>query len=304
MRARQGSGRAAGEKGATASGWRAPYDATDPRRRGAASSPNRPHRPAATSSGTATGSSTPPPSGGLKHKTQVFVHHEGDHYPHPPDPQPGSLADRPGARPRARPRRGIWPRPSALSHDLGTPASGTPVRTRWMPAWRLWRVRSQRPGRSLIVTRLERRYAGSTANRHLWETLEGLREAQRAAPHGPRPSPDAALRRAGHPRGDPRIRPSLDPLDLARPCRSGGAGRPLSPTTSPTPPMTSMMACAPAVRSRRPAGGCPSSRASRRDRGAAIGAGGGAGGSRTGPAGFHPLRGGCDPGRARGASPP
>ena len=58
----------------------------------------------------------------LRHKTQVFVAPDGDHYPGPPDPQPRSRADRPDHGPGARPQRGSdrgavprpRPRPSAV----------------------------------------------------------------------------------------------------------------------------------------------------------------------------------------------
>ena len=55
----------------------------------------------------------------LKHKTQVFVQHEGDLLSHPADPFAGSGAD------RARPWRGCWRwmktwrKRVALAHDLG-----------------------------------------------------------------------------------------------------------------------------------------------------------------------------------------
>ena len=83
--------------------------------------PGARHTAAVSTSAIATGSSTRPRSGASEYKTQVFVNHEGDHFPHAAHPQPGGRADRaldraqlglqrgpdgsdrPGARPRPHP---------------------------------------------------------------------------------------------------------------------------------------------------------------------------------------------------------
>ncbi|HEX8415979.1 MAG TPA: deoxyguanosinetriphosphate triphosphohydrolase [Methylobacterium sp.] len=109
----------------------------------------------------------------LKHKTQVFVHHEGDHYrtrlTHTLE-----VSQIARALARALGLEEDLAEALALSHDLGhTPFghTGEDALDACMAAYGGFDHNAQA---LRIVTRLERRYAGFDGFNLAWETLEGL----------------------------------------------------------------------------------------------------------------------------------
>ena len=176
----------------------------------------------------------------LKHKTQVFVYHEGDHYR---TRLTHSIEVAQVARSIAR-ALGLdedLTEALALAHDLGhTPFghAGERELDRLMKPYGGFDHNAQ----SLrIVTRLERRYADFDGLNLTWETLEGLVKHNgplidaKGDPHGPLP-------RTGIARGHYRVcrdsRPEAGALCLPPKHRSQRYR-----TTLPTTPMTSTMAC-------------------------------------------------------------
>ena len=158
----------------------------------------------------------------LKHKTQVFVYHEGDHFR---TRLTHTIEVSQIARALAR-SLGLdedLAEALALSHDLGhTPFGHTGEDTldECMAAFGGFDHNAQA---LRIVTRLERRYAEYDGLNLTWETLEGL-----VKHNGPlldaRGQADPALRGAGRAAGDPRIQRPAGP-GTRHPCRRRGAGR-------------------------------------------------------------------------------
>ena len=199
--------------------WRAPYAAT-PRSRGRLV--NEPGSPTRTRVPARPRPDRPrdgvPPA---KHKTQVFVSDEGDHYrtrlTHTIE-----VAQIARALARALGLDEDLAEALALAHDLGHHAF-RPYRRRC--ARRLhaahWRLRPQRPGLR-IVTRLEQRYADFDGLNLTWETLEGL-----VKHNGPLPMPDGRRRRyaraACRPRSSIHRRHDLE-LSTLRQRRGAGRG--------------------------------------------------------------------------------
>ncbi len=115
--------------------WRAVYACRSSLSRGRLIEEPGSRDPRPSSSATATASSTPPPSAGCKHKTQVFVCSRGRPLPHPADPHDRGGADRPGAGPLARarrgPRRGAGAGARPRPHALRPYRRGRPGRSAW-----------------------------------------------------------------------------------------------------------------------------------------------------------------------------
>ncbi|MCW1917624.1 dNTP triphosphohydrolase [Rhodobacter sp. KR11] len=147
----------------------------------------------------------------LKHKTQVFVEHEGDYYR-------TRLTHTIEVAQVARTIAGVLnlntdlAEAVALAHDLGhTPFghTGEDAMERLMAPYGGFDHNAQA---LRIVTRLERHYADFDGLNLTWETLEGI-----AKHNGPvvRPSPD----------GGPVVRPSPDGGPVVRPSPDGGPVR-------------------------------------------------------------------------------
>ena len=191
----------------------------------------------------------------LKHKTQVFVFHEGDHFR---TRLTHTIEVSQIARALAR-SLGLdedLAEALALSHDLGHTPFGHTGEDALDACMEPYGGFDHNAQALRIVTRLERRYAAFDGLNLAWETLEGL-----VKHNGPLLEPqrraDAALRRARHPRRDPGLRRPADP-PARQLRRRGGAGGGASPTTSPTTPTTSTTACAPACSRSRTFGRCRS----------------------------------------------
>jgi dGTPase len=179
----------------------------------------------------------------LKHKTQVFVEHEGDHF-----------------RTRlthtievAQIARAIA-RALALDEDLArrwrwrmiwaTRRSAMPARMCWTPAWRSYGGFDHNAQALRIVTRLERRYAAHDGLNLTWETLEGL-----VKHNGPLLDADPAIptekyREPAVPGAILEFDRELHPLDLPSFASAEAQSR-RSPMISPITPMTSTTACGP-----------------------------------------------------------
>ena len=186
---------------------------------------------------TATAWCTPRPSAACIQDAGVRVH-EGDDLPHPPHPFARGRADRPRdlplSRPRPRPGRG-----AGLAHDLGHPPFGHAGERTLTTVMAPYGGFDRNAQSFKVVTRLERKYAGFDGLNLTCETLEGPRQAQRAA-HRPHQRREAVLR-AGHRRGW-RCRPPAP-----HPLRARPRPRPRpSPTTSPTRATTSTTGSGPA----------------------------------------------------------
>ena len=149
----------------------------------------------------------------LKHKTQVFVAHEGDHYR---TRLTHTIEVAQIARALARALRGDEDLAEALAlvHDFGhTPFghTGEDALNDEMAAWGGFDHNAQ----SLrIVTRLERRYAEFDGLNLTWETLEGLVkhngplvDARGRGLKGPVPQSILDYSRAARPRARPLCRP-------------------------------------------------------------------------------------------------
>ena len=179
----------------------------------------------------------------LAYKTQVFVYHEGDHYRTRLTHTPGSGADRPLARPRARARRG--PRRGAGARPRPRPSAVRPcrrARARRMPCSDFGGF-DHNAQALRIVTDLERRYAGFDGLNLTWETLEGL--VKHNGPLTDRAG-RAVGRHAEHgvAAADPRLQSKSRTSNCGR-SRARKRRSPRSPTTSPMTRMTSTTACAP-----------------------------------------------------------
>ncbi|MDP4025895.1 deoxyguanosinetriphosphate triphosphohydrolase [Methylobacterium sp. NEAU 140] len=148
----------------------------------------------------------------LKHKTQVFVHHEGDHYrtrlTHTLE-----VAQIARALARALGLDEDLAEALALSHDLGHTCfghTGEDALDACMAAHGGFDHNAQA---LRIVTRLERRYAGFDGLNLAWETLEGL-----VKHNGPLLTPDGRPTPRYAARGIPAAileYDALNPLDLA-----------------------------------------------------------------------------------------
>ncbi len=177
----------------------------------------------------------------LKHKTQVFVHHEGDHYrtrlTHTLE-----VSQIGRALARALGLDEDLAEALALSHDLGHTCFGHTGEDALDACMARHGGFDHNAQALRIVTRLERRYAGFDGLNLAWETLEGL-----VKHNGPlltadgRPTPRYAAR------GIPAAILEYDALNPST-CGARPAPRPRPPpwpTTSPTPPTTSTTGCAP-----------------------------------------------------------
>ncbi len=110
----------------------------------------------------------------LKHKTQVFVFHEGDHYRTRLTHYARGRADRPLARPRARPRRGPRPRRWRWRTTSAIRRSAMPASARSTRCLGDFGGFDHNAQTLRVVTTLERRYAAFDGLNLTWETLEGL----------------------------------------------------------------------------------------------------------------------------------
>ena len=133
----------------------------------------------------------------LKHKTQVFVHHEGDHYR---TRLTHTLEVAQVARALAR-SLGLdedLAEALALSHDLGHTCFGHTGEDALDACMAPFGGFDHNAQALRIVTRLERRYAGFDGLNLAWETLEGL--VKHNGPLlGPDGTPTPRYRRAGIP---------------------------------------------------------------------------------------------------------
>ena len=148
----------------------------------------------------------------LKHKTQVFVHHEGDHYR---TRLTHTLEVSQIARALAR-ALGLdedLAEALALAHDLGHPPfghAGEDALDACMAAFGGFDHNAQA---LRIVTRLERRYAGFDGLNLTWETLEGL--VKHNGPVSDRTAaPTGRYAARGIPARDPRVRRRARPARL------------------------------------------------------------------------------------------
>ena len=171
----------------------------------------------------------------LKHKTQVFVYHEGDHYR---TRLTHSLEVAQIARTVAR-ALGLnedLAEAVALAHDLGHTPFGHAGEEALNDEMRPYGGFSHNDQTLRILTSLERRYAEFDGLNLTWETLEGTGQAQRAAVRALcRVETAAALDR----RYDRFIRSTCTPSRAPR--RRSRRW----PTTSPTTTTTSTTGCAP-----------------------------------------------------------
>ena len=174
----------------------------------------------------------------LKHKTQVFVAHEGDHYR---TRLTHTIEVAQIARALARALRGDEDLAEAIAlvHDFGhTPFghTGEDALNEKMAKWGGFDHNAQ----SLrVVTRLERRYAEFDGLNLTWETLEGL-----VKHNGPLTDAEGNGPERSGAAGDPRLFASCSTSSsTAMPAWRRNARR--SPTTSPTTPMTSTTGCGP-----------------------------------------------------------
>ena len=179
----------------------------------------------------------------LKHKTQVFVFHEGDHYRTRLTHTLEVHADRPLARPRARARRGS--RRGAGAGPRSRPPAVRPcrrARARPMPGG-LRRLRPQRPD----AARRDRAGAALCRLRRAQPHLGDARragQAQRPADRPRRPCRSAATPSAACRARSATIRRAARSRALEL-CRAPRRRPRRSPTTSPMTPMISTTACAP-----------------------------------------------------------
>ena len=178
----------------------------------------------------------------LQYKTQVFLHHEGQHFR---TRLTHTLEVSQMARSIARALRldEDLAEAVALAHDLGhTPFghAGERVLHEKMAEWGGFDHNMQA---IRVVTRLENRYAEHDGLNLSWEALEGILKHNGplvdadGSPGRPLSSRRAALRARRHP--GQRRPAALDATPASR--RSA----PPSPTTSPTTPTTSTTPCAP-----------------------------------------------------------
>ena len=191
----------------------------------------------------------------LKHKTQVFVYHEGDHYR---TRLTHTLEVSQIARALAR-SLGLdedLAEALALSHDLGHTPFGHTGEDALDACMAQFGGFDHNAQALRIVTRLERRYAAYDGLNLTWETLEGL-----VKHNGPLKdatgAPTARYARRGVPLAILEYDAQQD-LGLATHA-AGKRRRRRSPTTSPMTPTTSTTACARASSPSRTFARCPSS---------------------------------------------
>ena len=171
----------------------------------------------------------------LKHKTQVFVYHEGDHYR---TRLTHSLEVAQIARTIAR-ALGLdedLAEAVALAHDLGHTPFGHAGEEALNAEMERFGGFSHNDQTLRILTRLERRYAEFDGLNLTWETLEGT-----VKHNGP-------LRGPGIERPVPPTIAEYDraaPARRSTPCPGPRRRSPRSPTTSPTTTTTSTTGCAP-----------------------------------------------------------
>ena len=178
----------------------------------------------------------------LKHKTQVFVFHEGDHYR---TRLTHTLEVAQIARALAR-QLGLdedLTETLALAHDLGHPPFGH-AGERALDACLQAHGGFDHNAQTLrVVTSLEHRYPEFDGLNLTWESLEGI-----VKHNGPLTDsggqPVGRYRERGHSRRDFRLRsgPTISNCGALPRWRRRS---PRSPTTSPMTPTTSTTACAP-----------------------------------------------------------
>ena len=178
----------------------------------------------------------------LKHKTQVFVFDEGDHYrtrlTHTLE-----VAQIARALARALGLDEDLAEALALAHDLGHPPFGHAGERALDECLAAFGGFDHNAQTLRVVTALERRYPDFDGLNLTWETLEGL-----VKHNGPLTDRDGTplgrYRERRRARDDPRLFAAAGsgPVELSRRWRRKS---PRSPTTSPTTPTTSTMACAP-----------------------------------------------------------
>ena len=188
----------------------------------------------------------------LKHKTQVFVFHEGDHYR---TRLTHSLEVAQIARALAR-QLGLdedLTETLALAHDLGHPPFGHAGERALDACLQAYGGFDHNAQTLRVVTALEHRYPEFDGLNLTWESLEGI-----VKHNGP--LTDAERGRRPGAISEQRHSASASPISTATTIWSSGASprwrrrsRP-SPTTSPMTPTTSTTACAPACSRRRPQG--------------------------------------------------
>ena len=178
----------------------------------------------------------------LKHKTQVFVFDEGDHYR---TRLTHTLEVTQIARALAR-ALGLdedLAEALALAHDLGHPPFGHAGERALDDCLSAFGGFDHNAQTLRVVTALERRYPAFDGLNLTWETLEGL--VKHNGPLTDRQGhPLGRYRSARRARNHPRLRQAagLAALELCRASRR--RSRPL-PTISPTTPTTSTTACGP-----------------------------------------------------------
>ena len=177
----------------------------------------------------------------LKHKTQVFVFHEGDHYR---TRLTHTLEVTQIARALAR-ALGLdedLAEALALAHDLGHPPFGH-AGERALDACLADFGGFDHNAQTLrVVTAIERRYAGFDGLNLTWETLEGHGQAQRPADRA-EAACDRQIRETRRAAGHRRYDAAHDSRSGAMPAPRRRSRR--SPTTSPTMRTTSTTGCAP-----------------------------------------------------------
>ena len=178
----------------------------------------------------------------LKHKTQVFVFDEGDHYR---TRLTHTLEVTQIARALAR-ALGLdedLAEALALAHDLGHPPFGHAGERALDACLAAYGGFDHNAQTLRVVTALERRYPGFDGLNLTWETLEGL-----VKHNGPLTDRDGTplgrYRAARRPRDHPGLFAAAGSA-IVEFCRASRRRSPPLPTTSPMTPTTSTTGCAP-----------------------------------------------------------